>query len=726
MWSVISPHPQRALPCARCLAKRIAKHHAFDPGYDLRMPLPNYAKKAAFHLLRLGFRLTPMSTATRDRLRLRFLDRHMDLIPDGPRGKMPSAAQTHRPRSLSAGRAIGYRERRTQALPEQLPAKIVAFYLPQFHAIPENDAWWGEGFTEWHNVTRALPQFEGHAQPRLPADLGFYDLRSSDVMRQQTQLARAYGISAFCTYFYWFAGKTLLESPLQRWLDDPSLDLPLCLCWANENWSRRWDGRADQILIAQQHSADDDLAFIQHVSRYMRDARYLRTDGKPILLVYRPALLPEPKATAQRWRQWCRDNGIGDIHLGYVQSFDRVDPRDIGFDFAVAFPPNNTTLTPITAAQRLLNPAFKGDVYDWRELASQSIAQPEPNYPLVPCVNPGWDNEPRRSGAGRVFLHASPRGYRDWLRKAIEIGRKRKGTSSMVFINAWNEWAEGAVLEPDTRLGHAWLDATRQALIEAGEEKVTAPVRPCAIIHVWYVELLDEIVASLRASGIDWRIVITTTQEHADAVRERAAHLALNADIAVFENRGRDILPFLHVADRLLDEGVDVVLKLHTKRSTHREDGERWRTELIGNLLSAERAQRTYQAFHEDSTLGLAAVEGHILPLKAYIGANADQLDYLVTRLGLPEGCVHDARFIAGSMFWVRLAALRPLLDENLGIWEFEDEERQIDGTLAHAVERAMMLVAGAAGFKTTDIASLCGLPAPTSEHPYPYARRSV
>jgi lipopolysaccharide biosynthesis protein len=690
------------------------------------MPLSNYAKKAAFHVLRLGFRLTPMPAATRDRLRQRFLDRHMDLVPEGPRGKAPSAGQAHRPRTLAAGRAIGYHEQRAQKLPAHLPATLVAFYLPQFHAIPENDAWWGTGFTEWHNVTRALPQFEGHAQPRLPSDLGFYDLRSPTMMRQQMQLARAYGIGAFCTYFYWFAGKTLLESPLQQWLDDSSLDLPLCLCWANENWSRRWDGRADQILIGQQHSPEDDLAFIQYISRYLRDPRYLRVAGKPLLLIYRPGLLPEPKATAERWRQRCRDNGIGEIQLGYVQSFDRVDPRDIGFDLAIAFPPNNTTLQPITATQKLLNPTFRGDVYDWRELANQSIAQPEPTYPLVPCVNPGWDNEPRRSGGGRVFLHASPRGYRDWLRKAIEIGRQRAGTGSMVFINAWNEWAEGAVLEPDTRLGHAWLAATRQALIDATSEKPVAVARPCAVIHVWYVDLLDEMAASLRASGIDWSVVITTAQEHADAVRERVAQLGLDAHIAVFENRGRDILPFLHVADRLLDEGVDVVLKLHTKRSMHRDDGERWRKELIDNLLSPQRAQRTYKAFCDDLTLGLAAVEGHVLPLDAYMGANKDQMDYLVTRLGLSDACVPDARFIAGSMFWARLAALRPLLDAHLGVWEFEDEAGQIDGTLAHAIERVMTPVADTAGYTTKDIASLCGLPGPAAEQPYPYARRSV
>ncbi|HUH29760.1 MAG TPA: glycoside hydrolase family 99-like domain-containing protein, partial [Rhodanobacter sp.] len=442
-----------------------------------------FAKRCLYSLLRAGFRLTPMPTLTRDRLRQRFLDRHADLIPPGPRGQAPATAHAERrARIHAAGRAIGYVPHRAGTLPTPLPATLVAFYLPQFHPIPENDAWWGEGFTEWHNVTRALPQFAGHAQPRLPADLGFYDLRQPEVMRHQMQLAREYGIGAFCSYFYWFAGKTLLETPLQHWLADPTLDLPLCLCWANENWSRRWNGRADDILIGQQHSAADDLAFIEHIARYLVDPRYLHVDGKPLLLVYRPGLLPDPKATAARWREWCRAHDIGEIRLAYVQSFDRVDPRDIGFDAAVEFPPNNTTLPPITAQQQLLNPEYHGDVYDWRALAQQSMAQPDPAYPRYPGVTPGWDNEPRRSGNGRVFVHASPRGYRDWLRHAIATAQRRFPAQPLVFVNAWNEWAEGAVLEPDTQLGHAWLDATRQALHPSAAAR--ANPRPCAVLHI--------------------------------------------------------------------------------------------------------------------------------------------------------------------------------------------------------------------------------------------------
>jgi lipopolysaccharide biosynthesis protein len=296
----------------------------------------------------------------------------------------------------------------------------------------------------------------------------------------------------------------------------------------------------------------------------------------------------------------------------------------------------------------------------------------------------------------------------------------------LVFINAWNEWAEGAVLEPDTRLGFAWLEATRSALNAVAAPLPVTTTRPCAVIHAWHVDVVDEIAAALRKSNIDWRVIFTTAPECERALRERMMCLELDAEVNVFENRGRDILPFLHVANRLLDEGMDIVLKLHTKRSTHRDDGELWRRELIDKLISPDRGACVLEAFRTTPSLGLAAAEGHLQPLDDYIGANEANLHYLTTRLGIATPFRRRDQFIAGSMFWVRLDALRPVLDAHLGTWEFEEEAGQIDGTMAHAIERIIVLAAAAAGYRTKDTATICGLPSNSNaDKPYPYARRS-
>ncbi len=677
-------------------------------------------RQAVYLVLRTGFRALPLSEGQRDRLRGRFLDKHADWVPPPPRGRVDSTAggQPYRPLQRADEPAIGHVPYRVEALPETLPATLVAFYLPQFHPIAQNDAWWGKGFTEWRNVTRALPQFEGHVQPRLPADLGFYDLRNPQVMRDQAALAREYGIGAFCFYYYWFSGTTLLETPLRQWLADDSIDFPFCLCWANENWARRWDGRSEDILIGQQHSAEDDIAFIAHIADYLRDRRALKVDGKPMLLVYRPHLLPDARATGERWRKWCRDNGVGEIHLAYVQGFERPDPRDIGFDAAVEFPPNMSNPRSLTAEQYLINPAFEGDVRDWRELAAEIAARPLPEYPLYPGVNPGWDNEARRSGRGRVYLHASPRGYRDWLSTTIH---KRlapvPASQKLVFINAWNEWAEGAVLEPDVRLGHAYLDATREALLAPKSPAVATS--PCVVIHAWYVEELASLLAAVKRSGLAVRLLLTTTPEHRSRVDAMLDASGLTGEVLAFPNHGRDILPFLHVANMLLRQGEDIVLKLHTKRSTHMQNGAQWREEMLQQLLADGRGAEAVATFRADPKLGLLAPHGHLLPVKDYLGANADMTDHLQVRLGL-TGDLDAAEFSAGSMFWVRLAALRPLLDAHLPASAFETEAGQIDGTLAHAIERVLGAVCTQAGYRVASIGT-----GAVASPDYAFARRS-
>jgi len=413
-------------------------------------------------------------------------------------------------RVTSAERSVEYVEFNSESLPIKSPIRLIAFYLPQFHPIPENDAWWGKGFTEWANVSRALPQFQGHYQPHLPSDLGFYDLRLPEVQQHQVELAKSYGLGGFCFYFYWFGGKRLLEQPIRQYLENPDCDLPFCLCWANENWSRRWDGRDQEVLIKQRYSEEDDLAFIEYISEYMLDTRYIRIDGRPLLLVYRPSLLPDIRKTAARWRQWCRNNGVGEIYLAYTQSFEKQDPSEYGFDAAIEFPPNNTNPPNITNQVSLYNSDFRGTVYDWQGFVERSRNYTKPKYTLFRGVCPSWDNEARRSGRGTVFLNSSPSGYQEWLENACADTAERfeNPDERLVFVNAWNEWAEGAHLEPDVHYGYAYLQATRDALNQSRKcqgESVLLVTHDCHPHGAQF--LILETAKQLKGNGINVAIL---------------------------------------------------------------------------------------------------------------------------------------------------------------------------------------------------------------------------
>lgn len=355
-------------------------------------------------------------------------------------------------------------ERWGKELPRREHVRAIAFYLPQYHPIPENDEWWGKGFTEWTNVARAKPLFRGHRQPRLPADLGFYDLRLPEAREAQAKLAASYGLAGFCYYYYWFNGRRLLERPLLEVLARRRPDFPFCVCWANENWTRHWDGRDREVLIGQQHSPEDDRSFLESLLPIFEDERYIRVDNRPLLLLYRSQRFPDIARTTAIWRQVARAAGIGDLYLAAVQSFDAtwdLDPRPWGFDAAVEFPPHGLA-APMA---RPIGSPYKSRFFDYTRSAERFMARPVPHYPLLRTVMPSWDNSPRRRERAHIFLKGSPEVYGRWLEEMVRQTRQLKfGEERLVFINAWNEWAEGNYLEPDLEHGLAYLEATARVL----------------------------------------------------------------------------------------------------------------------------------------------------------------------------------------------------------------------------------------------------------------------
>jgi glycosyltransferase involved in cell wall biosynthesis/SAM-dependent methyltransferase len=436
-----------------------------------RLPLTARSKRAMKEtLFRLAPRLVQHTVAYRDWQRQSAGTAPTPLplrntAADAPAGGHTAATEAEAPMRYLGDAAVEYVPLMTaQAVHTRI--KAIAFYLPQFHPIPENDAWWGKGFTEWHNVTRGKPRFPGHYQPHLPGELGFYDLRLVDVQRRQVELAKAYGLHGFCYHHYWFGGQRLLRRPLEQLLANPDLDFPFCLCWANENWTRRWDGLDAEMLIAQEHSPEDDLAFIKDIEGALSDDRYVCVEGRPLLIVYRPGLLPDARDTVERWRTYRRSAGLPDLFLVSAQAFDRSNPHDFGFDAAVEFAPNNMGTASITAAVAGVDDDFSGTIYDYSDLVQRSGHYESPSdYLLFRSVTPMWDNEARRPGRGSVFAGSTPSLYGEWLENACRHTDECCGSDKpFVFINAWNEWAEGAHLEPDRAHGYAYLQATADAL----------------------------------------------------------------------------------------------------------------------------------------------------------------------------------------------------------------------------------------------------------------------
>ncbi len=358
---------------------------------------------------------------------------------------------------------------------------MLAHYLPQFHPIPENDGWWEPGFTEWTNVARARPLFRGHVQPHLPADLGFYDLRVPEVREAQADMARGHGLTGFCYWHYWFAGRRLLERPFDEVLASGAPDFPFCVAWANQSWSGIWHGAPNRILVEQTYPGpEDDARHFASLCPAFEDPRYIRLGGRPVLFIYKPDGLPDPSRFVERWQSMAADAGLGGLYLvaGLGESEYPTHVED-GFDAAVwyEFPFQHTFGTWFR--ERLMNRRLaKGPKrYPYRR------DLPEPPRDLggtvIPCVYPNWDNTPRAGRRGVLAVDASPERFAAQMRRALELAASAPADEQMVMVKSWNEWAEGNYLEPDQEVGYARLEALA-AEVERARRQPGAPVAGAA------------------------------------------------------------------------------------------------------------------------------------------------------------------------------------------------------------------------------------------------------
>ena len=346
--------------------------------------------------------------------------------------------------------------------------RVIAYYLPQFHAIPENDEWWGKGFTEWTSVRNGKPLFKGHQQPVEPGELGYYNLLEADVKERQAQLAREAGVEGFCYWHYWFGGKQLLEKPLQQVMESGKPDFPFCLGWANESWkAKTWldqQTAPDKMLIEQTYPDGDDEAHFAAILPMLRDKRYIQVDGKPLLMVYRPLQLPDGKAWTARWQKMAKDAGFKGLyllgHALYEREIDAV--LALGFDSVNLVPLGDAKRNKGLALRHLptLIKHLRGKsplVYDYGtaiKVFAESAMQREE---VVPTILPGWDHSPRSRMRAFVMNNSTPEAFKAHVEAIKNIVDKKQ--NQLVMLKSWNDWGEGNYIEPDARWGRQYIDS---------------------------------------------------------------------------------------------------------------------------------------------------------------------------------------------------------------------------------------------------------------------------
>jgi len=375
-------------------------------------------------------------------------------------------------------------------LSENNPIQFLAYYLPQYHPIPENDIWWGKGFTEWTNVAKAKPLFKGHYQPILPGELGFYDLRVSQVQEQQAQLAKEYGIDGFVYYQYWFGkDKMLLEKPAEAMLHNKKISLPFCFCWANETWKGIWHGLENaEVLIEQTYEGEEAYkAYFDYLLPFFQDDRYIKIDNKPMFHIYKPDEIPDVDLFMKLFNNLAVVNGFSGIHFiaticseEFVLSKDAIYGKvgvDVFMQMRYGSQNENFSAKVNRKIKKIINKKLKINyqidkrikplIFDYKKGVERLNSKLQ-NKKSIPCVFPNWDNAARSGKKAMIFKNSTPQIWQEHLQKAVDSLADHKENPQMIIIKSWNEWAEGNYLEPDAKFGYQWLEAVKNVKQKLG------------------------------------------------------------------------------------------------------------------------------------------------------------------------------------------------------------------------------------------------------------------
>ena len=498
--------------------------------------------------------------------------------------------------------------------------KAIALYLPQFHSIKENDKWWGKGFTEWTNVKSSKPLYKGHHQPRVPGDplnyLRYYELINLEVIQKQINLAKSHGIYGFGIYYYWFSGKRLLESPLDLFLNNKNLDFKFLLIWANENWTRRWNGLNKKILIKQEYNYNDPINFIIDIKKYLIDKRYIKINEKPIIGLYEPMNIPNLEETISLWRKESINLGIGEIfilvtlnnntydefkNIGLFNGVYEFSPRD-SFNYKIKYSPNLLYTATLYKNINFINvsddlPLFRGNMLE-------------------------FDNSPRIKSSPNIFENYSPEQFYLINKKIIKWTREHYNINNrFIFINAWNEWGEGAYLEPDEKYGYASINSLSKALFDKDYKDINYNfkdfnIKPIIAIqaHIFYIELLNEIIDKINNIPVKFDLFISTDSlfkknNIQNYIKQYSK--ASNIDIKIIGNKGRDVLPLL-IQMRIVIKNYKYLCHIHTKKTMYTNIGDDWRNYLLENLLGNEKIiSEILSDFENNEKLGFIFPENY-------------------------------------------------------------------------------------------------------------------